>query len=71
MVWLIIALLLCNGCAYGLYDTPTGLWAGGLDYRTRVAIQQQQSWNNFYQWQQNNLLQQLNNTLRMRPSLGY
>lgn len=69
-IFILICLFL-SGCAYGMYDQPSGLFWVQPSYSQRVAAQNAQMWDQFYKSQNLYQMQQLNNNLRMRPYLGY
>lgn len=65
MRWLLIALMfLASSCAYGQYNPDTGLFWVSESPMQRFYRQDNENWNRYYQMQQLNQMQQMNNNLR-------
>lgn len=74
MKTLLLLLCLClSGCAYGSGSPELGYLIAHQwdDYQVQSQVKQQAMWTNYYQQQQLFQMQNMNNTLRMRPYLGY
>lgn len=65
MKTLLLALCLClSGCAYGMYDQPSGLFWVDQPFTQKMAQQNAQMWNQYYQNQQLWQMQQQNHILQ-------